>query len=206
MSLFHGLLEHHCRMESPIHRLSAGLKLIVGLGVVIAALVSPLPRAWPILAALAALLLLVAVLGRLPWDFLARRLLFLEPFVLGVAALSLLRPNGAADFAALVAKSSLCLLAMIVMAATTPFADILATLGRVGLPSLLVTVLTLMYRYLFVLLDETERMSLAKSSRTFSSGRVWTWQSSAAIAGGLFMRSSLRAQRVYDAMCARGWR
>jgi cobalt/nickel transport system permease protein len=203
MSLLHGLLEHHHRVDSPIHRLPAGLKLAAGLGVVVAALVMPFLQAW---LALAALLLLAAVLGRLPWGFLAKRLLCLEPFVLGVAALSLLRPHGAAAFAGLVAKSTLCLLAMIVLSATTSFADLLSALRRLGLPSLLVTVLALMYRYLFVLLDEAERMALARSSRTFSPGRVRTWQSSAAIAGGLFVRSSLRAARVYDAMCARGWR
>ena len=203
MSLLHGLLDHHCRKDSPIHRLPAGLKLAAGLGVVVAALVMPWPRAW---LALAALLLLTAVLGRLPWGFLAKRLLCLEPFVLGVAALSLLRPHGAAAFAALVAKSTLCLLAMILLSATTAFSDLLSSLRRLGLPSLLVTVLALMYRYLFVLLDESERMSLARSSRTFGAGRARTWRSSADIVGGLFVRSSLRAERVYDAMCARGWR
>ena len=185
MSLLHGLLEHHCRVDSPVHRLAAGPKLAAGLCVVVAALVFPYAKVWLALTAL---------------------LLFLEPFVLGVAALSLLRPHGAAVFASLVAKSSVCLLAMILLSATTPFADILAALGRAGLPSLMVTVLALMHRYLFVLLDESERMSLARSSRTFSRGRARSWRSTADIAGGLFVRSSLRAERVYDAMCARGWR
>ena len=203
MSLLHGLLEHHCRVDSPVHRLAAGPKLAAGLCVVVAALVFPYAKVW---LALTALLLLAAGLARLPWGFLAKRLLFLEPFVLGVAALSLLRPHGAAVFASLVAKSSVCLLAMILLSATTPFADILAALGRAGLPSLMVTVLALMHRYLFVLLDESERMSLARSSRTFSRGRARSWRSTADIAGGLFVRSSLRAERVYDAMCARGWR
>ena len=74
------------------------------------------------------------------------------------------------------------------------------------MPGLLVTTLALLYRYLFVLIDELERMQRARAARTFRSSRWKTWQVLASIAGQLFVRSTERAERIYAAMCARGWK
>jgi cobalt/nickel transport system permease protein len=63
-----------------------------------------------------------------------------------------------------------------------------------------------MYRYLFVLVEEMERMRRARRSRTFTAGRGTVWRGSAQVAGQLFVRTSERAERVYLAMCARGWK
>ena len=49
-------------------------------------------------------------------------------------------------------------------------------------------------------------MRRARLSRTFSSGRRRHWQSLATVVGQLFVRASERAERIYDAMCARGWK
>ena len=155
---------------------------------------------------LALCLAATAAASRLPWPFLARRLLLLEPFVLGVAALSLLQPRGPSVFLTVLARSTLCLLAMILLSGTTPFAELLAVIRQIGVPAILVSVVALMYRYLFVLIDEAGRMTRARSSRTFSAGPTRAWKSSASVIGGLFVRSSRRAERVYGAMCARGWR
>ena len=71
---------------------------------------------------------------------------------------------------------------------------------------LLITVLALMYRYVFVVIDEVERLQRARASRTFLPGRAVAWRGGAGVVGQLFVRSSERAERVYAAMCARGWR
>jgi cobalt/nickel transport system permease protein len=63
-----------------------------------------------------------------------------------------------------------------------------------------------MYRYLFVLIDEGERLSRARMSRTFSTNRVRKWQALGSLIGQLFVRSTERAERIYAAMTARGWR
>ena len=73
-------------------------------------------------------------------------------------------------------------------------------------PALLVTTLSLMYRYMFVLLDEGQRMRRARLSRTFTGRRARSWRARASVLGQLFIRSSERAERIYGAMCARGWR
>ncbi len=155
---------------------------------------------------LAAIVLLAAALSRVPWGFLLRRMLFLEPLVIGVAVLSLFQPGGGRVFAVLVAKTSLCLFTMILLANTTPFADILRVLKALRVPPLLVTTLALMYRYLFVLVDEAQRMKRARMSRTFERRRSRSWSTMATVVSQLFLRAGDRAQRIYDAMCARGWR
>jgi cobalt/nickel transport system permease protein len=134
------------------------------------------------------------------------RLLLLEPFVLGIALLALLKPGGVPLFLSMLTKSTLCLATMVLLTATTRFSDLLAVLWRIRVPALLVTTLALMHRYLFVLVEEMERMQRARRSRTFVAGRTSAWRNSAQVAGQLFVRTSERAERVYLAMCARGWK
>jgi cobalt/nickel transport system permease protein len=74
------------------------------------------------------------------------------------------------------------------------------------IPWVFVTTLTLMHRYLFVLRDEAERMRRARSSRTFTRGRRFQWLALSSVLGQLFVRASERAERIYNAMCARGWK
>jgi cobalt/nickel transport system permease protein len=71
---------------------------------------------------------------------------------------------------------------------------------------LLVTTIALMHRYLFVLVDESLRMRRARSSRTFSRQHRVRWHVLGTLVGQLFVRASERAERIYAAMCARGWK
>jgi cobalt/nickel transport system permease protein len=77
---------------------------------------------------------------------------------------------------------------------------------RMRVPSLLVTTLALAYRYLFLFIDEAERMQRARAARTFSAGRSHWWHAAASVAAMLFVRATERAERIFAAMCARGWR
>jgi cobalt/nickel transport system permease protein len=201
----HDFLDRYSRLDSPIHRLRAAVKLVVALAVVVMVLLLPPSR--PILVGVvAAFLLAVAGISRIPWRFLLRRLVLLEPFVLGVALLALFQSGGWRLFLFLVAKCSLCLLVMVLLSNTTPFSDLLRVLKAVRMPALLVTTLSLMYRYVFVLVDEAQRMKRARISRTFTPSRAWAWRTLATVLSQLFVRSSERAERIYAAMCARGWR
>jgi cobalt/nickel transport system permease protein len=183
----------------------AGVKLIAALALVVTIVLLPVSR--PLfLAAVAVLLLVVAGLSRVPLRSLVFRVTLLEPFVLGVAILALFQPGEWRLFLVLIAKSTLCLLTMILLSNTTPFADLLLVLKAWRMPALLVTTLSLMYRYLFVLVDEAQRMKRARLSRTFVARRRWAWHTRANVVGQLFIRSSERAERIYAAMCARGWR
>jgi cobalt/nickel transport system permease protein len=191
--------------SSAIHRLPAGVKLATALACIF--LIVLLPRsAWWAYAAIGAGLVGLAAIARANLRAMSMRLLLLEPFVIGIALLALLRPGGVPLFLSMLAKSTLCLACMILLTATTRFSDLLAVLWRIRMPALLVTTLALMHRYLFVLLEELERMQRARRSRSFVAGRTSAWRNSAQVAGQLFVRTSERSERVYLAMCARGWK
>lgn len=203
--MHHDYPDRYSRLASPIHRLPVGLKLIGAMGAILSVIL--LPPAAPLgFVALALLLVLIAGISRIPPAFLVTRLLLLEPFAIGVALLALWGPDGGRTFLLLWCRSTLCLFTMVLLANTTPFDRILALLGQWRVPALLVTTLALMYRYLFVLVDEAERMHRARQSRTFRRGRRQFWQTGAQVIGQLFIRSTERAERIYTAMCARGWR
>ena len=173
----------------------------VGLVVVIVAL----PQGWwEGVAVVAGVLVVVAAISRIPWGFLVRRMLWLEVLVLGVAVLSLFQEDGWRLFLWLVGRSSLCLLTMLLLSNTTPFSEILRVMRRVRVPGMLVTVLSLMYRYLFVMMDEAGRMKRARASRTFSVKK--SWRVAGTVVGQLFVRVSERSERIFAAMCARGWK
>ncbi len=198
-------LDRYARLDTPVHRLPAGLKLSAAIAAVIGISLLPIHR--PLLLAIAAVVLLgVTLAARIPLLYLLRRLLLLEPLVIGVVALAAFGPGGPRLMALLLARCTLSLWTVILLANTTPFSDLLIVLQKVRVPSLLVTTLALMYRYLFVLVSESQRMRRARASRTFTTGRRFQWHTMAGVAGQLFLRASDRAERIYAAMCARGWR
>ena len=196
---------HHAPHHSPVHRLPAAVKLGSALVVIVGTVLMSSERtAW--FAGVAVLLVVVVLLSRVSPLFMLKRLIVLSPFVLGVALVNTLQPGTGASWRTVALKSVLCLLTVILVSNTTPFSGILRVLKRVRVPGLLITTIALMHRYLFVLAHETERMRRARASRTFTRGQRFAWRTLATVAGQLFIRASERAERIYDAMCARGWK
>ena len=103
-------------------------------------------------------------------------------------------------------KSNLCILAMLLLTWTTPSTISSRFCAVLRLPPVMLTTLALMYRYLPVLAEESRRMQRARASRTFSRRRRIAWHNLTTIIGQLFIRSADRAERIYLAMCARGWK
>ena len=201
----HDYIDRYARLDSPVHRLPPALKLGAALAIVISTVIVPM-SAFLYFTACALFLVCVILLGRLPFRFVALRLLTLEPLAAGVAVLAVMQHDGMIMLVRVLVKSNLCLLTMVLLSNTTPFAGILGILRSLRVPPLLVTVLALMYRYVFLLIDQSERMARARTSRTFAPRRGGRWKTAAGIVGQLFIRSTERAERIYAAMSARGWR
>ncbi len=198
-------LDRYARLESPIHRLPAGVKLGTASGVVVGTLL--LPRyAWWWYGIEAALLLSLVALSRLPWRFFLGKLLRAEPVLMAVALLSLWQPDGHRVFLALVCRSTLCVTSMMLGLATTPFADVLHVLQRLRVPRMLVTTLALTFRYHYLLQEEASRMRRARQARTFQARRRVAWQGLSTVVAQLFLRAMARAERLHAAMLSRGWR
>jgi cobalt/nickel transport system permease protein len=201
----HDFIDRYSRLNSPIHRLPTGVKLAGSICIIIATVALQLSVFWAFIL-VACVLLAIAAAAKIPWGFMIRRLLFLEPFALGIAVMAFFQENGLSVFLSIVTKSTICLFTVILFSNTTPFADLLLFLQRMGTPRILVTIMALMYRYLFVLIDEGERLNRARKSRTFTTSRIHRWQLLGSLIGQLFIRSTERAERIFAAMTARGWR
>lgn len=200
----HNYIDRYARLDSPVHRIRSEYKLAAAVGLVVATVAVPFPFT-PYYAPVALLLFVITGLSGIPVSFLVRRLLLLQPVVAGVVVLAFFRPDGWTIAARIALKSNICLTTMLLLANTTPFSGLLSVLTRLHVPGLLVTVLSLMYRYVFLLIDQGERMMRARRSRTFVRRRL-SWMTGAGIIAQLFIRSTERAERVFAAMTARGWR
>ncbi|EKD51420.1 MAG: hypothetical protein ACD_62C00258G0004 [uncultured bacterium] len=166
-----------------------------------------LPRFfWQGFAVVATSLTLLLLLARVNGIFFLKRLLLFVPFALGLAGLTLCQPGGRRVFLDLFIRSNLCVWAVILLGVTTRFSDILASLRRLHVPGLFITTLTLTYRYLFVLVDELQRFKRARQCRTFVPQGLLSWKALGNIIALLFVRTADRADRVFNAMCARGWK
>ena len=193
------------RPKGSLHRVSPRVKLVVTLIFILGTVLLP-RRPSPLYWIPAAALVVLLPFARIPLSYLLRRLLMVEFFIIGIALLTLLSPAAGPVLLGAFIKSNLCVLAMLLLTWTTSFHDILQELRRFRFPAVMLTTLALMYRYLPVLAEESRRMHRARVSRTFSRRRKLVWHSLSAIIGQLFVRSAERAERIYLAMCARGWK
>jgi cobalt/nickel transport system permease protein len=104
-----------------------------------------------------------------------------------------------------VSKSIISVWAIILLSNTTVFSDLMHGLERLHVPKFFTIVSAFMYRYVFIIIDEAERMKRARDSRGFSGRWLWHAKVVGHIIASLFLRSQERAERVYQAMSARGF-
>jgi cobalt/nickel transport system permease protein len=201
----HWLGHYHSGLDTPVSRLPAALKLGAALVIIVGTVLAPpLWVGW--FVGVSALLVLAVLLGRISLIFVLKRLAWLSPLILSVALVNAWQPTARGSWRMVAVKSTICLVTVIVVSKTTSFGKMLRVLKQARVPGLLVTTIALMHRYLFVLAEEAERMRRARASRTFTRRRHARWQALSTVVAQLFVRASERAERIYDAMCARGWK
>jgi cobalt/nickel transport system permease protein len=106
-------------------------------------------------------------------------------------------------------RVSASVLALQVLALGTETFDLFSGLRRLKLPAVLTTLTMLTYRYLLLFMDEYDRMKIARKARGFSGGRSlldrYGFRVLSDTAGMLLVRSVSRADRIYEALTARGF-
>jgi cobalt/nickel transport system permease protein len=227
---------------SPVHALDGRVKFILTVAFILTASLAPV-AAWPVYILLFALILSVEILSGLGIGYVLKRALLALPFVL--AAFPLIFTNGRtmlfsfsigswiltahaeglARFVSLALKSWLSVQAAIIMAASTPFPELLQAMRAVGVPRLLVSMFGMMWRYTFVLVDEALRLMRARAARSGSQhippgtpiavqGRLhpgeggsvlWRARVTGGMAGNLLLRAFERSDRIYVSMLSRGY-
>ena len=106
---------------------------------------------------------------------------------------------------ALATRALGCTAALNFLALTTPLTDLTDLLRRMRVPSLLVELMTLVYRFVFTLLESLVRIRSAQECRLGYSGFRRGTASAAILAGHLFWDAYLRGKRMQVALDSRGY-
>lgn len=213
-----------------MHRLDARVKLVVALAFVVLLNVTPV-QAWPAYGLYLAIIGATIALARVRLGAVVRRSLLALPFVL-MAVLSvpfiregqpvvtlplwggrlILTDVGLLRMTTILARSWLSVLVVITLAFTAHLTDLVRAMRGMGVPRVLTFTLLLMYRYLYVLVEEALRLMRARDARTVEpvAGHkgpplLWRARVTGAIIGTLFLRTYERSERIYQAMLARGF-
>ena len=228
------LIDKHSDAESPVHRQDPLVKLLSFVAFVVVVVLLPKGAFVPLVTALVTVVC-AALVSRVPMSFLMRRTLVVVPFVLLIGAVNLLGRgldltpawavrsagldrmgvtpvtkdgNAAAlvSFATMAAKSFISVFSFGLLLSTTGSARLLAAARRAGTPAVLAVATGFMLRYMFVLASELSRLRRSWEARR--TGRLhWLTELRylGSLVGVLLVRSYERAERVYLAMCSRGF-
>jgi cobalt/nickel transport system permease protein len=218
--------DRHVAGTSFLHRLDPRGKLLLTLAFIFAALLTPTGR-WDAFILLGLLLGLALGASRLPPKLVLGRSLLALPFLLAAVPV-LFNHEGEALFsvpvfgwtatgtgleilASIFLRSWLSVLAATLLTATTESDHILRTLSWFRVPRVLVATISFMWRYVFVIGEEAQRMMRAREARSarISSGAgvslSWRARVAGNMVGSLFLRTLDRGERIYVAMQARGY-
>jgi len=160
---------------------------------------------------------LLMTIGEIPILFIVKKVLLVSPFAVFIgifnpfldtrtAAVIAGIPVSAGwiSFVAIMLKFSLTISAAILLIATTSFPGVCHALRQLGFPSLFTAQLLFLYRYLFVLMEESMRIIRARDMRSFGK-RGTGVKVVVRLIGILFLRTVDRAERIYYAMLSRGF-
>lgn len=216
---------------SLVHRLDARVKIVLTAALILSTSLLP-DGAWPAYLLLLAMLLAVEIISELGISYVLKRSALAAPFVLAALPLVFIYPGetlatlkvgqvqvalslpGCVRFFSIALKSWISVQAAIVLASSTAFPDLLVAMRALKIPRIMVSIFSLMWRYLFVLADEMLRMNRARLARSGISdqpglkrGGSLAWRAGVTgnMAGSLFLRAFERSDRIYNAMLARGY-
>lgn len=222
------LLDRYIAGSSIIHALDARVKLVLTVALIVCAALLPV-GSWLALLALTALVWAAIIASGVGLGTLLRRSLLALPFLLVVVTVIFSMPGrpifqlplgfvtltatdaGLLRFATIVWKSWLSMQAALLLTATTHFLDVLRALQALHMPKIIVALMSFMYRYLFILVEEAQRLLRARDCRSAAlSGSgggsvLWRAQVTGRLVGTLFLRSFERSERIYVAMLSRGY-
>lgn len=220
--------------HSLIHELDPRIKVVVTVAFILSNVLLP-DGAWIAFGLVWAFILFASALSGLGLGFTFRRSFIALPFALSAITVlfsipgeplftfRLLMSNltitdaGMLRFVSIVIRSWLSVQMAILLVGTTEFPKIVHALNHLRVPTILTVIISFLYRYLFVLVDEVLRMLRARQARSaalpvgaagISQGGNVLWRARIAghMAGQLFLRSYERSDRIYNAMLSRGYK
>jgi len=130
-------------------------------------------------------------------------------FTANLGSLSLaITSEGLTQFLVFTIRVWFCVASLSLLVLSTGFDKILKLLSALKVPSIIVQMFSLTYRYFFVSIYEAQSVLVAKEARTYIHRRTINFQSLrdlGSVLAALFIRTYERSERVYLAMKARGF-
>jgi cobalt/nickel transport system permease protein len=214
--------------DSFVHDLDPRVKVVLTILVIVSNVLLP-DGTWLAFAGTWLLLLGISWIARIQLKFLLIRSSIILPFSLAAVTTIFTTPGdtlaapsflptpitlqGVTRFGSIMLRSWLSVQAALLLSATTQFPDLIHALRHLKIPSILVSIVSFMYRYLFVLTEEVQRLMRARASRSAKlpgqkSGLKPSQnvRMAGSLIGQLFLRSIERSERIYQAMQVRGYR
>jgi len=160
---------------------------------------------------------LLMAFSETPYGMLLKRFLIAIPFCLfaGIANVvfdraaafainGVIISYGVVSLFTILLRVYLCVMAILVLVAVTPFQDIVLSMRRLHVPHFFIIVFEMTYRYIGVLFEEAHSMYIAYTMRSPASKGI-RMRDMGSFTGQLLIRSVDRADRVYTAMKCRGY-
>lgn len=208
----HSYIDKYSELDSFVQKLDPRVKIVGFIGTMLF-IIFTRPDSLDSFLLYAILLSSLIVASKLPLKFVLLRSLTIVPFVVMIALfipfMEERRINGVTNlvfFRSILIKSYLCMLCTILLTSTTKFDLFLKALEKLKVPSVIVMILSFMYRYIFVVVDELMGMKMAKNARTIGGSSWFHLKALSNMVGVLFLRSYEKGESVYMAMCARGFK
>lgn len=143
-------------------------------------------------------------------SLILKRYLLIAPFILLMTVPLIIGGGFPVDpdqitFASLIlSKSVTAMTVMTIILNTQSMDQFITSLAHLKIPSIIITILLLSYRYVFIFFEDIQKMQIALKSRFFS-GKI-SWENIkiyGQLTGALLVKSLDRADNVYNAMSAR---
>lgn len=211
-----GYMDTLSSQQTPIHQLDPRAKLITSL-VFITTVISFGKYEISALIPYFVYPVFLGAMGNVPSLYLLKKLLLVSPFAVMIGIFNPLMDRdilvslggigisgGWVSFVSILIRFVLTVGGALTLIAVTGFNAVCMALDKLGTPRVFVVQLVFLYRYIFVLVDEAARMVRARSLRTFEGGGSGI-KAYGPLVGHLLLRTMDRAQRVYMAMCCRGF-
>lgn len=219
----HSFIDKYSDIESPLHKIDPRIKIITFFFFIIM-IVFTNPYSYRAFVLYGWLLFFLILSSRIPPVYIFKRSLTIIPFVLFISLfLPFLKGSQIAggysigSLSLSVSHSSIIILwnifikaylsviCLILLSSSTRFTALLKGFEKIGMPLLITMILSFMYRYIYIFVDELMRMYYAKESRSYNRKMGQEILTLSRIIGVLFVRAYERGERVYYSMCARGF-
>jgi cobalt/nickel transport system permease protein len=216
----HDFIDHHRIGDSIVHKFDPRLKIIVMFFYILAVVLTGFDH-FVYLIYLTFFLLILSLMSKISLFHFLLKLMRIYPMFFFVSLLILFVPSsspvyfqwffvkvyqdGLQKFILINLKSVIIMLMSLLLMSTTDYMLLLKGLEKFRIPKIFLAILSFLYRFMFLLIDEIERIWMAYRSRyiELSFWKQLNYMGKKIVV--LFVRAYERGERIYLSMDARGF-